>query len=111
MSSRGLPVSPAPSTPSPEGPRPAIGQGGRLVVAIGADSIGSRVSVRYLLVGTSPHDPDVLMTDVVGVLEDWTEGVARIRRASGERVDVPIGAIVAAKVVPPAPPRRSWPAP
>lgn len=111
MSPRGLPVSPAPSTPSPEGPAPIIGQGGRLVVAIDADSIGSRVSVRYLLTGTSPHDPDVLMTDVVGVLDDWAEGMARIRRASGEQVEVPIGRIVAAKVVPPAPPRRARPAP
>jgi hypothetical protein len=81
------------------------------VVAIDAGSIGSRVSVRYLLSGNSPHDPDVLMTDVVGVLEAWSEDMARIRRASGESVEVPVARIVAAKVVPPAPPRRPRTAP
>ena len=111
MSPRGLPVSPAPSSPSPEGPRPAISQGARLVVAIDEPFIGSRVRVRYLLAGSSPHDPDVLMTDVIGVLEDWSDDLALILRASGERVEVPIGRIVAAKVVPPAPERRPRPTP
>jgi N-acetylglutamate synthase len=75
----------------------------RLVVAVDADDVGSRVSVRYLLEGDRPTDPDALMTDVVGQLEAWTGSHALIRRRTGEVVQVPIPAIVAAKVVPPAP--------
>ena len=76
-----------------------------MVVAVDQTNIGSRVSIRYLLRGQHPSDPDVLMTDVVGHLLAWGPGTATVRRRNGELVDVPIAAIVAAKVVPPIPPR------
>jgi len=79
--------------------------GARLVVAVDADDVGSRVSVRYLLEGDRPSDLGALMTDVVGQLAAWTSSHALIRRRTGEVVEVPIAAIVAAKVVPPAPAR------
>ncbi|RAY14527.1 hypothetical protein DPM19_16025 [Actinomadura craniellae] len=61
--------------------------------------VGQRVSLRRRL-------PSGEYSDVVGVLESWQDDVLRIRRRTGETVEVPRGIIVAGKVVPPAPPAR-----
>ncbi|MEV4438010.1 GNAT family N-acetyltransferase [Streptomyces sp. NPDC049577] len=80
---------------------------GRLEVRITTADVGKRVSVRKL--NDSPGSPE-RFTDAVGVLTSWEGGVLRITRRSGEVVEVPESALVAGKVVPPAPPRRRGPA-
>ncbi|WP_309239503.1 hypothetical protein [Actinomadura sp. J1-007] len=42
----------------------------------------------------------------MGVLESWSGKTLTVRRRTGEVVDVPEDAMVAAKVVPPQPPPR-----
>lgn len=49
-------------------------------------------------------------TDAVGVLTSWDDGVLLITRKSGESVRIAESALVAGKVVPPAPARRRGPA-
>jgi len=88
-------------------PATALHQGGRLVVAISEANQGQRVSVRYLLQGQAPGEQDVLFTDVLGHLEQWGPTTAGIRRKNGQLVEVEIAKIVAAKVIPPEPKRRS----
>jgi hypothetical protein len=72
--------------------------GARLVVTVTPADVGERVSLRRRL-------PTGEYSDVVGVLESWSDGVLQIRRRTDELVEVPEGIIVAGKVVPPAPPR------
>jgi N-acetylglutamate synthase len=84
-------------------------------VRIGVQNVGSRVVIRYRL-RTEDHGPHgEALTDVIGVLVGWERpadavpgsgGAATVERASGERVVVPLDAVVAAKTVPPAPVRR-----
>ncbi|MEO3782380.1 hypothetical protein ABGB12_03555 [Actinocorallia sp. B10E7] len=61
--------------------------------------MGERVSLRRRL-QTGEY------SDVVGILESWSDGVLTVRRRDDELVEVPEEIIVAGKVVPPAPPRR-----
>ena len=77
------------------------------MVAISEENQGQRVSVRYLLQGQAPGEQDVLFTDVLGHLEQWGPTTAGIRRKDGQLVEVEIAKIVAAKVIPPEPKRRS----
>ncbi|MDX6738679.1 hypothetical protein [Actinocorallia sp. A-T 12471] len=72
----------------------------RLVVAVSPADVGARVSLRRTL-QTGGY------SDVVGVLESWADGVLRVRRRTGELVEVPASALVAGKKVPPAPERRA----
>ncbi|POM25018.1 hypothetical protein BTM25_36590 [Actinomadura rubteroloni] len=71
----------------------------RLVVSISEADVGQRVSLRRRL-------PTGEYSDVVGVLESWSGGTLHVRRRTGELAEVDAAAMVAAKVVPPAPPRR-----
>ncbi|ROO82895.1 hypothetical protein EDD29_0380 [Actinocorallia herbida] len=71
----------------------------RLVVAISPADVGARVSLRRRL-QTGEY------SDVVGILEAWSEGKLRVRRRTGEIVEVAEAALVAGKTVPPAPERR-----
>jgi hypothetical protein len=71
----------------------------RLVVSVTPADLGQRVSLRRRL-------PTGDYSDVVGVLESWSDGVLHVRRRGGELVEIPEGIIVAGKVVPPAPPPR-----
>ncbi|WSQ11640.1 GNAT family N-acetyltransferase [Streptomyces sp. NBC_01231] len=80
---------------------------GRLVVRISAADVGKRVSVRRL---DGPGVPGEKFTDTVGVLTSWDEGVLLITRRDGQSVRIPESALVAGKVVPPAPARRRGPA-
>ena len=63
------------------------------------DAVGARVVVRRRL-------PDGAYGDVLGELEAWSDGLLRIRRRDGSLVEVDETTVVAAKPVPPAPPRR-----
>ncbi|KAB2341314.1 putative acetyltransferase [Actinomadura rudentiformis] len=71
----------------------------RLVVSITAADVGQRISLRRRL-------PTGEYSDVVGVLESWSDETLQVRRRTGELVEVPEGIMVAAKVVPPTPPPR-----
>ncbi|MCH6162384.1 GNAT family N-acetyltransferase [Streptomyces marispadix] len=77
--------------------------GGRLTVRITASDVGKRISVRYL---TGAGERHATMTDTVGVLTSWNEGVLHITRRGGQVVPVAESALVAGKVVPDAPARR-----
>ncbi|RSM96383.1 GNAT family N-acetyltransferase [Streptomyces sp. WAC 01420] len=84
-----------------------ISAAGRLEVRITAADVGKRVSVRCL----TEHGPTgEKFTDAVGVLTSWDNGVLRITKKDGESVRVAESALVAGKVVPPAPARRRGPA-
>ncbi|MGI5392937.1 GNAT family N-acetyltransferase [Streptomyces sp. CA-251251] len=84
-----------------------ISAAGRLEVRITAADVGKRVSVRRLSEAGAAGEK---FTDTVGVLTSWDKGVLLITRKSGESVRVPESALVAGKVVPPAPARRRGPA-
>ncbi|WP_079030381.1 GNAT family N-acetyltransferase [Streptomyces ambofaciens] len=84
-----------------------ISAAGRLEVRITAADVGKRVSVRRLSEAGAPGEK---FTDTVGVLTSWDKGVLLITRKSGESVRVDESALVAGKVVPPAPARRRGPA-
>jgi N-acetylglutamate synthase len=77
--------------------------GGRLTVRITASDVGKRISVRYL---TGAGERRATLTDTVGVLTSWNEGVLHITRRGGQVVPVAESALVAGKVVPDAPARR-----
>ena len=101
MSPWGLLVSPDSPTFDPPARRPQISHGARFIVALTEDSIGERVSIRYLLRGEGPTDPDVLMTDVLGHLRIWSETIAEVVKRDGEVIRIERAKIVAAKVIPP----------
>jgi hypothetical protein len=105
MSPWGLLVSPDSPTFDPPERRPQIAHGARFIVALTEDSIGERVSIRYLLRGESPTDPNVLMTDVLGHLRIWTDTIAEVVKRDGEVIRIERAKIVAAKVIPPEPKR------
>lgn len=69
--------------------------------------VGKRVSVRR--VADVPGE-GAKFTDTVGVLTSWDDGVLSVTTKSGESVRIPESALVAGKVVPPAPARRRGPA-
>jgi len=72
----------------------------RYELSVETADVGSRVSLRLRL-------PEGGMTDVVGVLEAWDAGVLHVRRRDGSVTTVRADALVAGKVVPPAPVRRA----
>lgn len=78
--------------------------GARLELRINRSDVGKRVSVRQL---TEVRDGHPTFTDTVGVLASWDGGVVHITRRSGETVRIAESALVAGKVVPPAPMRRA----
>jgi len=71
--------------------------GARLVVSITPDDVGRRVTVRRRV----PEG----YRDVVGVLEEWRDGVLRIRKRDGTVVHVAESTLAAARVVPERPAR------
>ncbi|MFE9847958.1 GNAT family N-acetyltransferase [Streptomyces sp. NPDC005576] len=81
--------------------------GGRLEVRITHADVGKRVSVRRRSEGGAPG---AVFTDTVGVLTSWDAGVLRITPKDGQGVHIAESSLVAGKVVPPAPARRSGPA-
>lgn len=73
--------------------------GGRLTVAITPADVGRRVSIRRAL-------PDGRLGDVVGTLQAWSDGALKVRRRDDSVVEIAETTLVAAKIVPPAPPPR-----
>ncbi|GAA3682924.1 hypothetical protein GCM10022224_054270 [Nonomuraea antimicrobica] len=69
----------------------------RLVIAITSQDIGARITTRRRVPGG--------FRDVVGVLVSWADGVLEVRKKDGTVVEIPEETLVAAKVVPAAPPR------
>jgi len=89
---------PGAAAPPGVGARPAA----LLAVRISPADVGRRVTVRHR------YDASTL-TDVVGRLLAWDEGpepALTLERRDGSVVVVPVALVVAAKVVPEAPPRR-----
>ncbi len=77
--------------------------GARLEIRITPADVGKRVSVRQLVAITDGHHT---FTDTVGVLASWDGGVVCVTRRNGQTARIPQEALVAGKVVPPAPARR-----
>jgi hypothetical protein len=73
----------------------------RLAVRISPADVGARITVR-----TRHHGPEAAVTDVVGVLRAWDDGVLTIERRDGTMRSVAQGDLVAGRVVPAAPDRR-----
>lgn len=71
----------------------------RGVVRVTPADTGSRVTIRSLV--RDPRDGPS-MTDTVGVLESWTDGVLRIRKRSGEVVALDERTLVAGRTIPAA---------
>lgn len=69
----------------------------RLVIAITSADVGARITTRR-------RDPEGFR-DAVGILESWDGGVLRVRKRDGTLVEIAEEMLVAAKVVPAAPPR------
>ena len=65
-----------------------------LAVRVSPADAGRRVTVRHRYEGAT-------LTDVVGRLLSWVDGVLTVERRDGSRVDVPATDVVAAKVVAP----------
>ena len=68
--------------------------------------IGRRVVVRSLVRGETGPSGGPLMTDVIGYLREYGEGVAVVERRDGSLTRIPLADIVAAKPVPEPPPRH-----
>ena len=66
---------------------------------VGPGDSGVRISLRR-------RYPDGQLGDVLGVLESWADGVVTVVRASGERVALAEGDVVATRRIPPRPARR-----
>jgi ribosomal protein S18 acetylase RimI-like enzyme len=70
-----------------------------MVVRFGPADVGRRVTLRRQLLDAEPGQPS--LGDVVGVLEGWSEGLLRLRKRSGEVVEVAELTVVAGRVVAP----------
>ncbi|MEU0304669.1 GNAT family N-acetyltransferase [Streptomyces sp. NPDC006175] len=81
--------------------------GGRLEVRITPADVGKRVSVRRT---ADVPGEGAKFTDTVGVLTSWDGGVLSVTTKNGESIRIAESALVAGKVVPPAPARRRGPA-
>ena len=92
---------------------------------LGPHVVGQRVVVRRVLRGETGPSGGPAMTDVLGVLQSWSDGVASVLTAADELVRIEVADIVSGKPVPPRPSVRhrvpvevaerralaSWPAP
>ncbi|GAA3233429.1 putative acetyltransferase [Nonomuraea helvata] len=69
----------------------------RLVIAITSQDIGARITTRRRVPGG--------FRDAVGILVSWEDGLLKVRKRDGTLVEIQEETLVAAKVVPAAPPR------
>jgi len=69
--------------------------------------VGSRVVIRYRLAPTEHGPHGESLTDALGELVSWAQDSLTVLRKDGETVVIPAALVVAAKVIPPAPPRRA----
>lgn len=63
--------------------------------------------VRSIVPGEAGPTGGPAFTDVLGILEKWTDGLLLIRTAEGALVEIPQGLVVSGKPVPPRPSRFS----
>lgn len=68
---------------------------------LGPHVVGQRVVVRRLLPGETGPSGGPAMTDVLGVMESWSEGLATVRTAEDVVVTIRVADIVSGKPVPP----------
>ena len=66
---------------------------------VGPGDSDVRISLRRRL-------PEGGYGDVLGVLESWADGLVKVRRASGELVEIAAADVIATRRIPPAPQRR-----
>src|SRR3954470_18761179 len=78
-------VSPAMSTPPGLGPH----------------CVGQRVVVRRVLPGETGPSGGPAMTDLLGVMESWTDGSTVVRAEDGTTTEIALRDIVSGKPVPP----------
>lgn len=71
--------------------------------SLGPDCVGLRVVVRRVLRGETGPSGGARMTDVLGVMEQWSDGVTTVRREAGDVVRIRTADIVSGKPVPPKP--------
>ncbi|MET7328730.1 hypothetical protein [Nonomuraea sp. NPDC005650] len=69
----------------------------RLIIAITSQDIGARITTRRRVPGG--------FRDAVGILVSWENGLLKVRKRDGTVVEIQEETLVAAKVVPAAPPR------
>lgn len=77
--------------------------GAQPVGRLGPAQVGQRVVVRRVLRGRTGPSGGPAMTDVLGVMESWGDGVTALRREDGSVVTIETADIVAGKPVPPRP--------
>ena len=75
-------------------------------MALSPSLIGHRVVVRRILPGERGPSGGPAMTDLLGVLIGWTEDELTIRADDETNVTIRQSLVVAAKPIPPRPPRR-----
>ncbi len=75
----------------------------RLPSSLGPQCRGLRVVVRRRLPGETGPSGGPRLTDVLGVMEEWSDATTTIRREGGERVTIRLRDIVSGKPVPPKP--------
>jgi N-acetylglutamate synthase len=70
---------------------------------LGPHVVGQRVVVRRVLRGETGPSGGPAFSDVLGVMEAWTHGLALVRTEAGDLVRIEIADIVSGKPVPPRP--------
>lgn len=76
----------------------------RYVVRITPADVGERVSIRARI----PAEPGApSSSDTLGHLRSWEDGVLVIERRDGGKVDIAESDLLAGRVIPPAPKRRT----
>lgn len=78
---------------------------------LGPQCVGVRVVVRRLLPGQTGPTGGPAMTDLLGVMEEWTATTTTIRAEDGTRTVIALSDIVSGKPVPPRPSLRGRVAP
>ncbi|HSV38565.1 MAG TPA: hypothetical protein VLI04_07375 [Nocardioidaceae bacterium] len=74
--------------------------------ALGPHCVGLRVVVRRVLPGETGPTGGPALTDVLGVMESWADGLTTVRTAADELVTIEVADIVSGKPVPDPPTRR-----
>ena len=77
-------------------------------VRLGPSDVGSRVVIRWR---RPAPDGGEEVADVLGILDAADAESFMVRKASGEVITIPGDRALAAKTVPPPPPRRGRPVP
>ena len=73
---------------------------------LGPHCVGQRVVVRRVLPGETGPSGGPAMTDLLGVMESWTDGSTVVRAEDGTATEIALRDIVSGKPVPPRPSPR-----